>query len=376
MPNQNVLLLTQSSIIAALFEASATVLQCHIQRTQTTAEAKTFLQMHPVSLVVVDQDISAPSAMQFLKDVNSQYSTTQCALILNTQTDIHQVASWLNQALVSLIFYKPLIDPRTVIHTLRETLKKSQCSSLPHASEPHIGPSLERAQKLERLYTLGEITNNVIHQFNNLLTIMNGHSELLIKELDDTQLKNRARTILKAGQEGARLTKNIQNFVRTSKNPHQSFDLNTLVNETLELTEPMWCRKKNQAPIEINTHLETLPHFQGNPGEIKEALTNLVLNAIDAMPQGGNLTVFTSQENNHILIRIADTGMGMDENIRQRIFEPYFTTKGENGNGLGLEIVSRIVHKHGGEISVSSQPNKGTCFTLRFCKTKTEAELV
>lgn len=372
MDTPTILLLTPSPTIAAIFEASATVLQCKVKHLNTVAEAMTFLQMRHPALVVVDQDISKESALAFLTDINALPAPPKRALILNSDADMDQVVAALNQAHVSLIFRKPVVDPRMVIKVLRNTLKDAPHSKTTQdpvgPAQPFASMPIEKAQKLERLYTLGEIASGVIHQFNNALTIMNGHLELLIDELDDPNLKNRALTILKAGEDGARLTRNIQNFVRTTKRPNQRFNLNRLVEETIEMTEPIWGNRKagTENAIDIQVQLGNIPDIFGNPGEIREALTNLILNAIDAMPYGGTLTVLTTQSSNTIQIRVTDTGIGMSASIRERIFEPFFTTKGEKGNGLGLGIVSRIVRNHKGNIRVASKPGKGTSFMLSF----------
>jgi len=377
MSTQTVLLLTPSPTIAAIFEAAATVLQCRIKHLHTAAEAMAYLQVQHVALVVVDQDISEQSSIALLKDMNGLHNGKR-ALILNAKAEMNQVVSALNQAHVSLIFRKPLVDPRMVIKVLRDTLQDQPASPAPpsmpvsQTQHPFHTLPIEKTQKLERLYTLGEIANGVIHQFNNVLTIMNGHLELLLSELDDPKLQNRALTILKAGEDGARLTRTIQNFVRTSKNPNQMFDLNDIVAETVEMTEPVWGKNTSENSIKIDVQLNDIPTMKGNPGEIREALTNLILNAIDAMPQGGHLTLLTTNINNTIQLRVVDTGMGMADSVQKHIFEPFFTTKGEKGNGLGLGIVSRIIRNHGGDIRVASKPGQGTCFTLTFPIEKTQ----
>jgi signal transduction histidine kinase len=369
MSTQTVLLLTPSPTIAAIFEAAATVLQCRIKHLHTAAEAMAYLQIQHVALVVVDQDISEQSSIGLLKDMNGLHNGKR-ALILNAKAEMNQVVSALNQAHVSLIFRKPLVDPRMVIKVLRDTLQDEPTPQPPRTALPPQHPfhslPMEKTQKLERLYTLGEIANGVIHQFNNVLTIMNGHLELLLSELDDPKLQNRALTILKAGEDGARLTRTIQNFVRTSKNPNQMFDLNDIVAETVDMTEPVWGKNTSENPIKIDVQLNEIPPLKGNPGEIREALTNLILNAIDAMPQGGELTLLTATVNKTVQLRVVDTGIGMADSVQKHIFDPFFTTKGEKGNGLGLGIVSRIIRNHGGEIRVASKPGQGTCFTLTF----------
>jgi signal transduction histidine kinase len=379
--HQTILLLTPSPTIAAIFEATATVLQCRIKHLHTTAEASAYLQTHPVSLVVLDQDISKHSTLTLLNDLLGPNQNTRRALILNADVDLTQIVEALNQAQVSLVFRKPLVDPRLVIKILRESMVGK---ALPASSENSYAPTnplgifpIEKTQKIERLYTLGEIANGVIHQFNNVLTIMNGHLELLFDELgeiQDVKLQNRVQTILKAGEDGARLTRTIQNFVRTSQIPSQEFSLNEIIMDTIDMTEPVWGRGSTACPIEITTHLQPTSPITGNPGEIREALTNLVINAIDAMPHGGCLSFHTQQINETIQLKIADSGIGMAKSVREHIFEPFFTTKGEKGNGLGLGIVSRILRNHSGDIHVNSEPGHGTTFTLTLPATRCQEQ--
>jgi CheY-like chemotaxis protein len=118
--------------------------------------------------------------------------------------------------------------------------------------------------------------------------------------------------------------------------------------------------------IEIRTALAALPPILGQPTEIREALTNLILNAVDAMPDGGVLTFTGQPAREGVTLTVTDSGLGMPEEIRRRIFEPFFTTKGVLGTGLGLSLVYGILERHGGHIAVTSAPGQGTTFHLRF----------
>jgi len=108
------------------------------------------------------------------------------------------------------------------------------------------------------------------------------------------------------------------------------------------------------------------PIVAGDPAELREALTNIVFNALDAMPEGGRVTLSTDVEGTHVLCRVSDTGIGMAEDVRQRIFDPFFTTKGERGTGLGLSVVYGIVTRHNAELDVQSQLGQGTTFIIKF----------
>jgi CheY-like chemotaxis protein/anti-sigma regulatory factor (Ser/Thr protein kinase) len=120
------------------------------------------------------------------------------------------------------------------------------------------------------------------------------------------------------------------------------------------------------ATVVVETDLKDVPPVRGSESDLRESLINLLFNAVDAMPQGGTLTVATGTEDDSVVIQVRDTGRGMTEEVRQRCFEPFFTTKGERGTGLGLAIVYGIVQRHGGSIDVQSEPGKGTVVVIRL----------
>ena len=120
------------------------------------------------------------------------------------------------------------------------------------------------------------------------------------------------------------------------------------------------------ATVVVETELKDVPPIRGSESDLRESVINLLFNAVDAMPQGGTITVATGAEDNSVVIQVRDTGRGMTEEVRQRCFEPFFTTKGERGTGLGLAIVYGIVQRHGGSIDVQSEPGKGTVVVIRL----------
>jgi CheY-like chemotaxis protein/anti-sigma regulatory factor (Ser/Thr protein kinase) len=212
---------------------------------------------------------------------------------------------------------------------------------------------------------------------NNILGAVLGQAELMRLHTTDPVILGALQLLCTAASDGARVLRRIQAFARRqSGEPHIPCDLATLVNEALDLTRPFWQdeAQRQRRPIQIWTALEGLPLVLGNPVEIREALTNLILNAADAMPTGGSLTIAGSSATGsgirgageEVLITIRDTGIGMSQEVCQRIFEPFFTTKGPRGTGLGLALVYEIMDRHGGTIDVTSTLGRGTTFTLRF----------
>jgi CheY-like chemotaxis protein len=143
-------------------------------------------------------------------------------------------------------------------------------------------------------------------------------------------------------------------------------DLNNLVEQAISLTQPKW---KNQAEAKgiafhTVTELGKIPVIIGNAADLREALTNLIFNAVDAMPQGGTITLRTRADNSRVILEVADTGVGMTEEVRRRCLEPFFTTKGDHGTGLGLSMVYGILQRHGGTIDIQTTLGRGTTFVL------------
>jgi signal transduction histidine kinase len=138
------------------------------------------------------------------------------------------------------------------------------------------------------------------------------------------------------------------------------------VQEVVETTQPLWHdhARREGRPVEMHLALTPLPRFLGRGGELREVLTNLLLNAIEAMPKGGRLTIRTWVEGNSVCLVVEDTGIGMTAEVRHRLFDPFFTTKGARGTGLGLSVSQAIIKGHQGIITVESEPDHGTTFII------------
>jgi len=174
--------------------------------------------------------------------------------------------------------------------------------------------------------------------------------------------------IEKASTGGAETVRRIQKFARLR--PEEVFvglDLDQVIRDALAITLPRWEEKKVKAgiPLDLELDLGSVPPVMGRPAELNEVVTNLILNAIDAMPEGGRLRLRTRRQGDwHVVFTVTDTGIGMSEEVRKRIFDPFFTTKGEEGTGLGLPVSYSIVKRHAGEMRVESRPGSGTTFTI------------
>jgi signal transduction histidine kinase/DNA-binding response OmpR family regulator len=235
--------------------------------------------------------------------------------------------------------------------------------------------SLKTAQKSlvesERLNALGQMAAGVAHDFNNLLAGILGRTQLLqlkLKEkgVDQSELGSKLELIEKLALQGAATVRRIQEFSRIRKDvPTDSVDVNAVVRNAVEVTRPKWKEESETRGIHVEMRLELgeIPNIRGNAGELVQVVTNLIFNAVDAMPEGGVLTLRTFLSGNAIGLEVSDTGIGMIEEVKEKLFQPFFTTKG-NGFGLGTSIVYGIVARHGGEIQVSSEGGKGTMFLV------------
>ncbi len=232
--------------------------------------------------------------------------------------------------------------------------------------------SLERASEGEKLRALGQLASGVAHDFNNLLAAILGNTQLIGRALGDSnpRIVGRLAAIERAARDGAETVRRIQNFTRVhSEASSETLRVGDLLTQAADLSRPRW---KDQAqargvPIQIAVE-EVDPSLavMGNGAELREVLTNLIINAVDAMPSGGRVTLVGERQGNAALLRVRDAGEGMDEATRRRIFEPFFTTRGPQNSGLGLAVSYGIVRRHGGDIEVESQPGAGSLFTIRL----------
>ncbi len=223
-----------------------------------------------------------------------------------------------------------------------------------------------------RTEMLGQMTMGVAHDFNNLLTTILGHSELLRTALAEMPEETRGHLVAveRAASDGAALVRKIQQYIRHEKRERfETVDLPALIAEVLALTRPYWHNEPRRQGISIvvDPSLGEVPPILGFPTELREVFVNLVLNAVQAMPAGGKLRIRTFLDAvAGAVVEFEDTGVGMAEHVRSRIFEPLFTTKGEKGTGMGLTVAYGIIQEHRGEITVESKPGQGARFRLAF----------
>jgi len=226
----------------------------------------------------------------------------------------------------------------------------------------------------ERLRALGTMVSGIAHDFNNALAPILSFTDLLLmipENLDNKEKVKRSLEIMQtAAQDAANVVRRMRQFYRKREEGEILLPvaLNQLVDQAIELTHPKW-KAQAQASgvtISIEKDLRQIPIILGNEAELREVLTNLILNAVDAMFANGTLTIRTRCNGEHVILEVSDTGVGMPKEVEGRCFEPFFSTKGEKGTGLGLSMAYGIITRHEGTISVKSKEGKGTTFTIRL----------
>ena len=220
----------------------------------------------------------------------------------------------------------------------------------------------------ERMHALGRMANGIAHDFNNSLAPILGFSELLLLKpetlTDAKKVRNYVEMIHSAAKDSARVVSRLREFYRY-RDESEVFTpvvLNDVVLQAISLTQPRW---KDQAlaagvNIDIRTEMGDVPTVPGNEAELRELLVDLIFNAIDAIPKRGTITIRTAVQGRWLVLTVADDGIGMSEEIKARCLEPFFSTKEDQGTGLGLGAVYGIARRHEGEIDIQSEPGRGT----------------
>jgi len=241
----------------------------------------------------------------------------------------------------------------------------------------------------EKLKSLGELSGGVAHDFNNVLAAILGRVQLLKMQVKPPIGKEEKRKLVlelekgleiieRASLDGAETVRRIQEFSRrrTDDKDFTQVDINELINNALEFTRAKW---KNEAEskgikIRVKKELSKLTPTLGCSSEIREVFTNLINNALDAMPQGGEIRINSLMDDNNVVVKIEDTGSGIPKDIKDKIFDPFFTSKGVQSTGLGLSVSYGIINRHHGNITVENNEGEGTTFTMKFPVTKTRSK--
>lgn len=297
----------------------------------------------------------------------------------------HRNGNWNVVETVANWTYDLEAKPQYGIFVSRDITERKQAEDTLRESEEKLRLSEEQLRMSQKLEAVGQLAGGVAHDFNNLLTVISGYSELVLNGLgqgDDNRLK--IEEIKRAADRASTLTRQLLAFSRKQMLQPKLFDLNHLVTDMSKML-----RRLIGENIEMTTVVGQEALINADPGQIEQVLMNLVVNARDAMPNGGRLTVETARveiddayasthlsvkPGPYVMLAVSDTGSGIDAETQKHIFEPFFTTKEQGkGTGLGLSMVYGIVKQSGGNIWLYSEPDQGTVFKV-YLPVATEVE--
>src|SRR5438128_1452034 len=237
------------------------------------------------------------------------------------------------------------------------------------AALQEVEASQKQLVQAERLSALGEMAAGVAHDFNNLLAVVVGRAEILIAKGQDPSVARDIEIIRTAAWDGANTVRRIQEFTRTRRvRTASQVEIPALLRDVVELTKGRWKDEAQSRGISYDVVVEggTDSPVAGISAELREVFMNLLINGLDAMPRGGQFVFRISDDASTVIVAAEDTGSGMSEETRRRVLEPFFTTKGARGTGLGLAVSWGIVKRHGGTIEIESTVGMGSIFTIRL----------
>jgi signal transduction histidine kinase/CheY-like chemotaxis protein len=221
----------------------------------------------------------------------------------------------------------------------------------------------------EKFKAVGKLISALMHDFNNFLSIIIGRAQLLSVQTRDSNLSKHIEAIIKVSTQAADIIQRLNQFgIPIPEKEFTNLDLNQVVNEAIELTRPKWNDWSKLKGVKIKTekNLTSIPPLFGNAADLREVIINIILNSIDALPKGGLISFRTWEEEESIFLSIKDNGLGMNEEVKKKLFDPFFSTKQEKGNGLGMTVAQSIILQHHGRIGVESEQGKGTTFIIKF----------
>jgi PAS domain S-box-containing protein len=258
---------------------------------------------------------------------------------------------------------------RAVIASFMETTEHRKAEVDLEQAYEELKTAHERMVQSEKLRAMGEMASGIAHDFNNMLAVILGRTQLVIDDVKDDKVKKGIQIIEQAALDAAKTVKRLQDFARIRvEHPFESLDVNQVVEGVLNMVEPrvIELEQTKGIAIKVEQELGKVGQVSGDAAELREALLNILFNAMDAMPTGGKLTVKSWQEEDWVQISIKDTGVGIPDKVKSRVFEPFFSTKASKGSGLGLSVTYGIIARHGGMLKFDSEVGKGTTFYIRL----------
>ena len=222
--------------------------------------------------------------------------------------------------------------------------------------------------RLERMSALGEMAQGVAHNFNNLLSVVLGYAEIIQSKVSNPDIDDDLRELIDGTLQAAELVERLNYAVRSEGESAKPVSLETVGRRVLEVSRPRWKDEPEARGVAIDmvANFANTPLIQGTESGLHNIFINLIFNAVDALPNGGTIRLSTERDGDSVQLIVADDGVGMDDETRRRVFDPFFSTKMTVGTGLGLSTVYGTVSRWGGECQVESEVDAGTTFRIRF----------
>lgn len=269
--------------------------------------------------------------------------------------------------IIAIVFF----TYRTYLKNIESSANQAQQAERHVAELSHYIAEQERIREqfsqMEKLSALGELASGVAHDFNNTLAGILGRAQLILRTNDPEKIERGLNIIIKTAEDGAKTVKRIQDFARQRRDhDFELVSIDSILFDVSEITRPRWKDRAEASNVQISLDLQirSQAKVMGDESELREVLVNMVFNAVDAMPQGGSLTLAAEDVDGSVVISVADTGTGMPPEVKSRIFDPFFTTKGKAGMGLGLAVSFGIIRRHEGSVEVESEVGSGTKFKI------------
>jgi len=289
------------------------------------------------------------------------------ALVARLSNDVGIYAVIVTVPIIAVIF----LTYRTYLQNIESAARQADQAENHVRELSHYISEQERIREqfsqMEKLSALGELASGVAHDFNNTLAGILGRAQLLLRTSDPEKIERGLKIIIKTAEDGAKTVKRIQDFARQRRDhDFELISVGQILLDVSEMTRPRW---KDQAEarnvhIDLRVEIRSNQKLMGDESELRDVLVNMVFNAVDAMPDGGVLTLAAEDSGDSVVLSVADSGIGMTSEVSSRIFDPFFTTKGKAGMGLGLAVSFGIIRRHGGTIKVDSEVGCGSVFKI------------
>jgi signal transduction histidine kinase len=344
------------------------------------------LEENEINILVVDYRMPEVDGLSLLKLVKDKYPEVM-RIILTGYPDLSMLLDAVNEVGIFRVLLKPWRNEE-LKHAINQALEyqhlqrenralmelttkqnrelREMNSKLLDLVEEKTREWLDIKEKLiqmDKLSILGFMTSVVAHELNNPLTVILAITEMSLKELDErSEIYKNLKEIDSAATRCREIVNRYLKFTRSSRNEEMTpLSIRDVINNAISMMKPLLTKKS----IDITTEIEETPMIYGNFNRLLQVFLNLIRNSMDSMDEGGKISIKVGRDKNNIIITIADTGKGIPETIRDKIFMPFFTTK-DNGTGLGLSIVDGILKDHGGKIKLNNSGNQGTIFTINL----------